>query len=100
MSKHRFTDDEYAKMADSYEAEPPRADEMRSIRLSPAVLRMGRPAKDVESSGKTPPLAVRLPAEIRIEIDHRVEAGESGSASELIRQAIVEYFDRHPAPRR
>jgi Arc/MetJ-type ribon-helix-helix transcriptional regulator len=57
---------------------------------------MGRPTKGAESPGKTPPLAVRLPEPIRIEIEHRVAAGESGSASELIRQAIVEYFERHP----
>jgi Arc/MetJ-type ribon-helix-helix transcriptional regulator len=47
-------------------------------------------------AGKTPALPIRLPESIRAEIEHRVQAGESDSASELIRQAIVEYFDNHP----
>lgn len=34
---------------------------------------------------------------IRVEIAHRVKAGEAASASELVRTALVEYFERHPA---
>lgn len=61
-----------------------------------ATLRMGRPTKGTPTSGKTPPLTVRLPEPIRIEVEHRVQAGESASASELIRTAVVEYLERHP----
>jgi hypothetical protein len=99
MSKHRFTDDEYAAMADSYADEPVRADEVRFIEVSSAVLRTGRPTKDTESAGKTPPMTIRLPDTIRTEIAHHVEAGESRSESELVRKAVVEYLERHPVRR-
>ncbi|WP_366526310.1 ribbon-helix-helix protein, CopG family, partial [Mycobacterium sp.] len=42
---------------------------------------------------------VRLPTSLRVEIEHRVKAGESRSESELIRQAVVEYLERHPGCR-
>ena len=64
-----------------------------------ATLRMGRPIKGAETRGKTPALPVRLPDAIRNELAHRVKAGDASSASELIRRAIVEYFERHPASR-
>jgi hypothetical protein len=94
--KRRLTDEEYAEMAADYEAHPPTADEVRSIEINPAILRMGRPRKGAKSTGKTPPLAIRLPEPIRIEIAHRVKAGESSSESELVRKAVVEYIERHP----
>jgi hypothetical protein len=96
MTKRRATDADYAAMADSYEAEPPRMDEVISIEISPAVLRKGRPTKGTPAAGKTPALPVRLPEAIRVEMKHRVEAREAGSESELIRRALVEYFDNHP----
>ncbi|MDQ2638258.1 MAG: hypothetical protein M3Y83_15425 [Actinomycetota bacterium] len=99
MNKHRVTDDEYAEMAADYAANPPTADEVLSVEVNPALLRKGRPTKGATRSGKTPALPVRLPDSIRVEIAHRVEAGESDSASELIRQAVVEYFDNHPRER-
>lgn len=95
-AKRRRTEADYEAAADSYEAEPIRPDEVRSIEISPA-LRMGRPTKGAESSGKTPTVPVRFPDPIRVEIAHRVEAGEAASASELIRTAVVEYFEHHPS---
>jgi acetylornithine deacetylase/succinyl-diaminopimelate desuccinylase-like protein len=97
MAKPRLTDARYAEIADSCEAESPSQDEVRSIEVDPAVLRSGRPTKGAPTLGKTPVLPIRLPDTIRAELDHRVKAGESDSASELIRRAIVEYFERHPA---
>lgn len=92
----RVTATEAAAMAADYEANPPRADEILSVTLGPAYLRMGRPAADSESSGKTPVVAVRLPDVLRDELKRR--ADELGSApSELIRVAIAEYFENHPA---
>jgi len=65
-----------------------------------ATLRMGRPSKGTPSEGKTPALPVRLPAAIRIEMRHRVKNHEADSESELVRRALVEYFEHHPARRR
>jgi hypothetical protein len=96
MTARRRTSADYADMADAYVAHPPTIDEVTSVEVSPAVLRKGRPAKGAPAAGKTPALPIRLPESIRAEIEHRVQAGESDSASELIRQAIVEYFDNHP----
>lgn len=45
MSKSRLSDAAYAALADSYEAEPVRADEVISVDLSHASLRKGRPSK-------------------------------------------------------
>ncbi|MDI3314513.1 MAG: ribbon-helix-helix domain-containing protein [Mycobacterium sp.] len=64
-----------------------------------ATLRMGRPIKGTPTAGKTPGVTVRLPTSLRVEIEHRVKAGESRSESELIRQAVVEYLERHPGCR-
>jgi Arc/MetJ-type ribon-helix-helix transcriptional regulator len=64
-----------------------------------ATLRMGRPIKGARPAGKTPGMTVRLPESIRVEITHRVKAGESRSESELIRRAVVEYLERHPGSR-
>lgn len=96
VTTRRRTSADYADMADDYAAHPPTIDEITSVEVNPAVLRKGRPAKGMPGAGKTPALPIRLPESIRAEIEHRVQAGESGSASELIRQAIVEYFDNHP----
>lgn len=95
-TKRTPTETEYEALARSYTDETVRADEVRSIEIGPA-LRMGRPTKDVESDGKTPSMTVRLPKPIRKEVDLRVQAGAVGSASDLVRIAVVEYLERHPA---
>jgi hypothetical protein len=97
-TKRRLTDDDYTEMAADYEANPPRADEIAGpIEVNPGYLRTGRPAGQTEAKGKTPVLAIRLPEPIRTEIAHRVKAGESDSASEFIRRAVIEYLERHPS---
>jgi hypothetical protein len=94
-AKHRRpTDADYIEMAASYADEPPRPDEVRWMEIGPG-LRKGRPRRGVASSGKTPLTAVPLPDEIRAELARRAKA-EGSSASELIRQAIIEYFGHHP----
>jgi hypothetical protein len=62
-----------------------------------ATLRMGRPTKGTPAAGKTPVLPIRLPSQIRAELERRVKAREADSASELIRRAVIEYLERHPA---
>lgn len=62
-----------------------------------ATLRMGRPTKDTPTAGKSPVTTIRLPEPIRGEIKLRVRAHEAATESELIRRALVEYFERHPS---
>ena len=95
-TKRRPTAADYEEMARSYADEPPRADEAIRVEPGPAALRMGRPTKDTESAGKTPALPVRLPTPIRSEMKRRVKVGSARSESELVREALVEYFERHP----
>ncbi len=93
----RLTDAEYAELAADYEANPITPDEGISIEVNPAYLPTGRPPKGTAATGRTPVMAVRLPEAIRSEVKGRVQAGESKSESELVRLALVEYFERHPA---
>lgn len=95
-SSKRPTDADYEDLADSYEAEPPRADEILGIEVNPARLPIGRPAAGSEPAGKTPALPVRLPPSIRGIMKRHVEAGTVRSESELVREALLEYFERHP----
>lgn len=99
MSKRtRLTDADYADLADDYATNPITADEVIGVvSVNPAHLRMGRPAKGAERKGNTPALPVRFPQPIREELDRRVDRGESDSAAELIRVAVAEYFENHPA---
>ena len=93
----RLTDEDYAEMAADYAANPITADEIISIEINPAYLRAGRPAKGTAKTGRTPVMTIRLPEQLRTEIAGRIDAGECSSISELIRVALVEYFDNHPA---
>lgn len=86
--KRRRTAADYEAAADSYEAEPIRADEVISIEVNPAALR--------ERTADEPPLlVVQLPDEIRDELIRRARA-EGTNTSELIRRAVVEYLANHP----
>jgi hypothetical protein len=91
----RKSDAEYAEMAADYEVNPPTADEIVSVEVNPALLRTGRPRKGAASAGKSAVTPVRLPERIRVELAMRAEI-EDAPVSELIRRAIVEYFDAHP----
>ena len=96
MTTHRPTDADYDAMAADYAANPLRADEVIGpIEHTGAILRMGRPAKD-SGAGKTPSTTVRLPADINVGVDARAAADNVKSA-EIIRRAVVEYLERHPA---
>ncbi|AER47742.1 hypothetical protein DORI_93 [Mycobacterium phage Dori] len=95
-TKRKPTPADYEDMARSYADEPPRADEAIRIEPGPAALRMGRPTRDTESAGKTPALPVRLPASIRDVMKQYVQAGTVSSESELVRTALIEYFEHHP----
>lgn len=96
-AKRRRTPADYESAAADYEAHPPTAAEIRSIEIGPALIKMGRPAKGSEPKGKTPALSVRFPLPIRNELDRRVDNGESDSAADLVRVAVAEYFENHPA---
>src|SRR5690625_4595889 len=89
MGKSRITDDEYAQMAADYEINPPTAAEVTSIELNPAYLPTGRPNKGTRTTGKTPVLAIRLPASLRNELVHSAKA-QGATPSEMIRRAVVD----------
>lgn len=42
-SKRKLTDAEYAEMADDYEANPPRPEEILAVQINPAALRPSTP---------------------------------------------------------
>jgi anti-sigma factor RsiW len=93
--RERFTDAEYAEMSADYAAKTPTADEVVSGHVNAAFLRKGRPTEGA-APGKTRGFTVRLPDPIRVELTVRARA-EGASPSELIRRAVVEYIENHPA---
>ena len=92
MAKRSAKD--YEEMSRTVEA---RENTVRGPMELGATLRMGRPSKGTRSEGKTPALPVRLPTAIRVEMRQRVKNHEADSESELVRRALVEYFEHHPA---
>lgn len=94
-TSRRLTDVEYAELAADYDANPITADEILSAEVNPAFLPTGRPTKAASRGGKTPVMALRLPAALRAEVKQRVAAGESRSEAELIRRALIEYLEAH-----
>ncbi|CAJ1492976.1 hypothetical protein MU0083_000037 [[Mycobacterium] kokjensenii] len=97
MTSPRPIDYNYADLAADYAANPPHAAEIVGpVEVNPAYLPTGRPARGKPTSGKTPALPVRLPEPIRSELRRRVGNGEAGSESELVRSALLEYFENHP----
>ncbi len=97
MTTHRrLTDADYDAMAADYAANPLRPDEViGDVEHTGTILRMGRPAKNA-GGGKTPSTTVRFPVNIRAGIDARADA-ENVKPAEIIRRAVVEYLQRHPA---
>jgi len=93
----RLTDTDYAELAADYATNPLNAADITTAEVNPAFLRTGRPTKGAAKSGRTPTRALRMPDTMRAELRNRVDNGEAGSESELIRRAIAEYFDRHPS---
>lgn len=86
-----ITDDEYAALAASYEADPPR----RTGPAEYAELPIGRPPKGA-APGRTPVTSIRLPNALREQLDARARA-EDVKPAEVMRRALVEYLARHPA---
>ncbi|GAA1482406.1 hypothetical protein GCM10009624_28460 [Gordonia sinesedis] len=93
----RPSDAEYAAMSDDYIENPPADDEVAGeIAVNPAVLRTGRPRGASQAKGRTPTTSVRLPEELRKALARRARI-ENAADSEVIRRAVVEYLERHPA---
>lgn len=91
----RLSETEYEALAESYESSPPTPEEVAGpVEVAPERLRTGRPTKGNERGGKTPATTVRLPEDLRAELDARTSS--STPASEVIRRALVEYFENHP----
>lgn len=85
-------EDRYEALADAVEA-----GEFTPVpgTLSGALLKMGRPAADAARRGKSPVRTLRLPHEL----DERLTeyaTGADSTPSDVLRQAVVEYMDRHP----
>ena len=53
-------------------------------------------AEEVRPPGPHPITSVRLPVDIEARLDARAVT-EDAKPAEIIRRALVEYFDRHPA---
>ena len=89
--------EEYEAMADEFEAEPIIVN--GPVEQGPGAfvkLKDGRPVGRREPSGPTPSVSVRFPAKLRERLDERA-AIEQAPAAEVIRRAVAEYLDRHPA---
>ncbi|AMS02955.1 hypothetical protein BJD60_gp34 [Gordonia phage Schnabeltier] len=94
----RLTDEDYAAMAADYAENPPTAEEIvGEVVVDPAILRTGRPPKSAGGPGKTPTMSVRLPLELRAQVDDIAEA-EDVKPAEIIRRAVSEYVERKTPP--
>lgn len=94
----RLSDSEYADMAADYAANPLRGEEVAGpVEMDPAVLRNGRPAGAASGRGRTPTTSVRLPDTLRDQLAAQASAEEVAPA-EVIRRALVEYFQHHQRP--
>lgn len=82
----------YEAMADAVEA-----GEFRPVpgTLSGPLLKMGRPAADEAGRGKSPVRTVRLPHELDAQLAAYADGAHS-TPSDVMRQAVAEYLDRHP----
>ncbi|MDL9939041.1 hypothetical protein QSJ18_20055 [Gordonia sp. ABSL1-1] len=91
----KTSDADYSKLADSYAADPPTADEIvgEVEVVDAAALRTGRPRGGV-AVGKTPTMSVRVPLDIRAKLDRLAEV-EHVKPAEIARRALVEYTERH-----
>ena len=97
MSTRRRTDAEYAELQADIEAGAwlPVSEPVAGTGAQ-VVLKGGRPAGRKLPSGNTPTTSVRLPVDIKARLNDRA-AAEDVKPAEIIRRALVEYLDRHPA---
>ena len=92
MSRSTPSDSYYDELADSYERDVPTVDEI----AGPPILGPGIPTirEGRDSEPDMSVTVVRLPSALHEELEHR--SGTAGSESEIIRTALIEYFERHP----
>jgi hypothetical protein len=89
------TESDYTEWADAFESGEYRATPIEAPRVDVARLRRGRPAKGTRA-GTSPSRQVRLPQDISDRVDALADRWHVPS-SEVMRAAITEYVDRHPA---
>lgn len=94
---NRRSDAEYAELQTAFEAGDwhPIGEPTEGVG-SRITLKGGRPAGRKSPAGNTPTTSVRLPADIKASLDRQADI-ENVKPAEIIRRAIVEYIDRHPA---
>lgn len=63
--------------------------------LDGVLLRRGRPATAAAGRGKSPVRTVRLPRDLDDRLAEYADEAAS-TPSEVLRQAVIEYMDRHP----
>jgi Ribbon-helix-helix protein, copG family len=90
------TESDYTEWAEAFESGKYRPTPIEPPRVDAARLRRGRPTKASPSSGKSPSRQVRLPQEISDRVDALAQRWHVPS-SEVMRAAITEYVERHPA---
>ncbi|WP_448222598.1 hypothetical protein [Gordonia iterans] len=92
MSRTTPSDSYYDELADSYERDVPTIDEI----AGPPILGPGLPTipEGHDFATDTSVTVVRLPSALHEELEHR--SGPAGSESDIIRAALVEYFEKHP----
>jgi hypothetical protein len=89
------TEHDYSEWADAFESGEYRATPIETPRVDGTRLRRGRPAKG-KPAGASPSRQVRLPQDISDRVDALAERWNVPS-SEVMRAAITEYIERHPA---
>jgi len=95
MTKRKeLTSADYAAMAQSYEEEPHRRDELvGEPYVAPSAMQLGRPRGGGDPRGASPTRALRLPADLDTALAER--ASQDGvSLSDVMRQAVFEYLER------
>jgi len=90
------TENDYTEWAGAFESGDYRATPIEPARIDRARLRRGRPQKATGSPGKSPSRQVRLPQDISDRVDALAHERQVPS-SEVMRTAITEYIEHHPA---
>jgi hypothetical protein len=89
------TENDYTEWADAFESGEYCATPIEAPRVDVARLRRGRPPKGT-LTGASPSRQVRLPQDISDRVDALADRWHVPS-SEVMRTAITEYVERHPA---
>lgn len=89
----KLSKEDYEALADSYEREPARRDEMMGGPLSAATLRIGRPRGRKVRQGTSPTRTIRLAAELDGRLVTHAER-EHVNPSEIVRRALDDYLGR------